>query len=197
VTLRHSYRNLFLLATTLLAAQPSLTVVQQTAPQNQTPQVYQKWLDEDVHWITARDERAAFLKLSSNMERDKFVEQFWLRRDPTPGSSRNTFKEEHYRRIAYSNFHFSTPSLSGWKTDRGHVYILFGNPDSIEPHIANERSQQPPEESGQNEVYRFLIWRYRLMGVGTVELKFVDPCRCGEYRLCHDSAEFLDKFKPL
>ena len=167
VTLRHSYRNLFLLATTLRAAQPSLTVVQQTAPQNETPHVYQKWLDEDVHWIIAPDQRAAFLKLSSNMKRDKFVEQFWLRRDPTPGSSSKAFN------------------------------ILFGNPDVIGSHVANERSQQPPEVSGQNEVYRFLIWRYRLMGIGTVALKFMDPCRSGEYPLSHDSAEFLDKFKPL
>src|SRR5205823_3049233 len=60
---------------------------------------YKKWLDEDVSYIITDEERSAFLKLSNDEERDQFIEQFWLRRDPTPDTEENEFKEEHYRRI--------------------------------------------------------------------------------------------------
>jgi hypothetical protein len=66
------------------------------------PLVYGRWVDEDVRWIITPDERKAFLRLSENDERDQFVERFWLRRDPTPNTTRNEFKAEHYRRIAYA-----------------------------------------------------------------------------------------------
>ena len=63
----------------------------------------------------------------------KFIEQFWERRNPDPGASENKFKEEHYRRIAYANEHFAA-SRPGWKTDRGHLYIIYGPPDEIDSH---------------------------------------------------------------
>jgi GWxTD domain-containing protein len=95
------------------------------------PARYQKWLDEDVAYIIELAERNTFLRLSSNSERDKFIEQFWEVRNPNPGFAVNPFKEEHYRRIAYANEHFAS-DIPGPKTDRGHIYILFGDPDYIE-----------------------------------------------------------------
>ena len=95
--------------------------------------VYKKWLDEDVRWIITDEERNAFKQLSNDEERDQFVEQFWLRRDPTPDTVENEFKEEHYRRIAYANEHFAA-GIPGWKTDRGRIYIVYGKPDEIESH---------------------------------------------------------------
>src|SRR5271165_1115500 len=92
---------------------------------------YAKWLDEDVRWIVTDRERAEFLKLSSDDDRDKFIESFWSRRNPNPGAQENVFKEEHYRRIAYSNIHFAS-GVPGWRTDRGRVYIVYGPPDEIE-----------------------------------------------------------------
>ena len=64
---------------------------------------YRKWLDEDVRWIITDEERSAFMQLSNDEERDQFIEAFWQRRDPTPDTEENEFKEEHYRRIAYAN----------------------------------------------------------------------------------------------
>ena len=60
---------------------------------------YKKWLDEDVIYIISDEERKAFKQLSNDEERDQFIEAFWQRRDPTPDTEENEFKEEHYRRI--------------------------------------------------------------------------------------------------
>ena len=91
---------------------------------------YRKWLNEDVAYIITDEERAAFKRLATDDEREEFVEQFWLRRDPSPDTTENEFKEEHYRRIAYANDRFSS-GIPGWKTDRGRMYIMYGPPDEI------------------------------------------------------------------
>ncbi|HLX75461.1 MAG TPA: GWxTD domain-containing protein, partial [Terriglobales bacterium] len=96
---------------------------------------YKKWLDEDVRWIITDQEREAFLKLSNDEERDQFIEQFWQRRNPTPDSVDNPYKDEHYRRIAYANEHFAA-GIPGWKTDRGRMYIMYGPADEVESHPA-------------------------------------------------------------
>src|SRR5579864_4407970 len=83
---------------------------------------YKKWLNEDVVYIITDEERTAFKRLNTDEEREQFIEQFWLRRDPTPDTEENEFKEEHYRRIAYTNEHYAS-GIPGWKTDRGRIYI--------------------------------------------------------------------------
>jgi TonB family protein len=135
---------------------------------------YDKWLNEDVVYIISDAERGAFLKLTTDEEREHFIEQFWQRRNPTPGAHENPFKEEHYRRIAYANEHFAT-GVPGWKTDRGHVYIIYGPPDEIESHpIAGQGTTVPREE-----------WLYRhIERVGNdIVFRFTDPLLNGEYRL--------------
>jgi len=95
--------------------------------------VYKKWLDEDVRWIITDEELSAFKKLSNNAERDIFIEGFWQRRDPTPDTAENEYKEEHYRRIAYANEHYAA-GMPGWRTDRGRIYVMYGPPTSIDSH---------------------------------------------------------------
>jgi len=75
------------------------------------------WLNEDVRWIISDEERKAFMQLSNEEERDKFIEAFWDRRNPNPDSEDNEFKDEHYRRIEYANDHYAA-GVPGWKTDR-------------------------------------------------------------------------------
>jgi GWxTD domain-containing protein len=96
-----------------------------TGPDSSIKEIYKKWLGEEVVWIVSDRERIDFQKLSTDKQRDHFVVAFWERRNPTPGSSENKFKEEHYRRLAYTNTHFAM-GVPGWKTDRGRVYILYG-----------------------------------------------------------------------
>lgn len=154
-------------------------------------QTYKKWLDEDVRWIITDEEREAFKKLSNDEERDSFIETFWLRRDPTPDTVENEYKEEHYRRIAYSNEHFAA-GIPGWKTDRGRIYIMYGPPDSTDSHPSGGFYERPMEEGGgSTSTYPFETWRYRyLEGVGQeIEIEFVDTCMCGEYHMTMDRSE--------
>ena len=142
---------------------------------------YRKWLNEDVAYIITDEERAAFKKLQTDEEHEHFIEQFWLRRDPTPGTAENEFKEEHYRRIAYTVAHFTPASgLPGWKTDRGRVYITYGPPDEIESHPNGDAAHAFPYEQ----------WMYKLIaGVGTnVIVEFDDPNRNGEYHMTADAS---------
>ncbi|MEN6602715.1 MAG: GWxTD domain-containing protein [Bryobacteraceae bacterium] len=152
---------------------------------------YRKWLNEDVTYIITDEERAAFKRLSTDEEREQFIEQFWLRRDPSPDSSENEFKEEHYRRIAYANERFAS-GIPGWKTDRGRIYITYGPPDENESHPSGGSYERPYEEGGgTTSTYPFEKWRYRwIEGIGTdIIIEFVDPTMTGEYRMTMDPSE--------
>lgn len=129
---------------------------------------YQRWLDEDVHWIITSQERQQFMNLPSDQARDRFVAQFWERRNPTRGSKDNAFKQEHYRRLAFSNQHFAG-RVPGDQTDRGRIYITDGPPDLI-----TRDSGAIPDE----------VWSYRrLNGDKNVTFRFVDRCVCGDFQL--------------
>jgi GWxTD domain-containing protein len=154
---------------------------------------YRKWLEEDVIYIITDEERRAFKNLQTDEEREQFIEQFWLRRDPTPDTMENEYKEEHYRRIAYANERFAS-GIPGWKTDRGRIYITFGPPDEIESRPSGGTYERPWEEGGgTTSVYPFEKWRYRyLEGVGMqtdIVIEFVDKSMTGEYRMTMDPSE--------
>ena len=152
---------------------------------------YKKWLDEDVRWIITDEEQKAFKLLSNDEERDQFIEAFWQRRDPTPDTIENEFKEEHYRRMAYANEHFAA-GIPGWKADRGRIYIMYGPADEIESHPSGGSYERPMDEGGgETSTFPFEDWRYRyLEGVGQeVIIEFVDTCMCGDYHMTMDRSE--------
>jgi len=152
---------------------------------------YRKWMNEDVAYIITDEEREAFKRLQTDDEREQFIEQFWLRRDPTPDTIENEYKEEHYRRIAYANEHYAS-GIPGWKTDRGRIYIEYGPPDENEDHSSGGTYERPREEGGgSTSTYPFQKWRYRYIeGVGTnVEIEFVDPTMSGEFHMTMDPTE--------
>lgn len=152
---------------------------------------YSTWIREDVAYIITDEERQAFTRLQTDEEREQFIEQFWIRRDPTPDSLENEFKEEHYRRIAYANQHFAS-GVAGWRTDRGRIYITYGPPDEMESHPSGGPYDQPSDEGGGRIVtYPFEKWRYRYIeGIGTnITIEFVDPSQTGEYRMALDPTE--------
>jgi len=159
--------------------------------QENASRVFRKWLDEDVAYIISNEERTAYRALKTDEEREQFIEQFWLRRDPSPDTVENEFKEEHYSRIAYANERFAS-GIPGWKTDRGRIYILYGKPAEIESHASGGTYERPIQEGGgTTSTFPFEIWRYRyLEGIGNeVILEFVDPTMSGEYRLTTDPNE--------
>lgn len=161
-------------------APPSAPVPFSPTPSSQSPGPQQtvstalmRWLDEDVAYIISNEERYAFVQLPTNEEREHFVEQFWQRRDPSPGTPDNEFRNEHYRRIVYANQHFSATGKAGWITDRGRIYIIWGEPQELESHGS----------SGVNGPFE--LWLYsHIDGIGdNVLAKFVDTTGSGDYRL--------------
>ena len=161
------------------------------AIQKEMESPYKRWLTEEVPYIITDEERASFKKLTTDDEREQFIEAFWERRNPNPGSPENEFKEEYYRRIAYANEHYSS-GIPGWKTDRGRIYIVYGPPDEIESHPSGGSYIRPPEEGGgETSTFPFETWRYRYIdGIGTnIILEFVDPTMTGEYHYTIDPGE--------
>src|SRR5579872_4570728 len=152
---------------------------------------YRKWLTEDVGYIITDEERAAFKRLQNDEEREQFIENFWLRRDPTPDTVENEYKEEHYRRIAYANERFAS-GIPGWKTDRGRIYITFGPPDERDEHPSGGTYSRPVAEGGgETTTFPFEDWRYRYIdGIGNdVNIEFVDTTMTGEYHMTMDPSE--------
>jgi len=152
---------------------------------------WRKWLNEDVTYIITDEERKAFKQMNTDEEREQFVEQFWLRRDPTPDTVENEYKEEHYRRIAYANEHFAS-GAPGWKMYCGRIYITFGPPDEIDSHPSGGTYERPVAEGGgETTTFPFEDWRYRyLEGIGNdIMIEFVDTTMTGEYHMTMDPSE--------
>jgi GWxTD domain-containing protein len=175
----HGIRNLALLvlpsvfltyALTSAQSQDQRSAAKERAADMYYPKAYEKWLNEDARWIITDQERTDFLKLTTDKQRDAFIEAFWARRNPTPQSSDNPYKEEHYRRLAYANTHFAA-GIPGYRADRGRFYIMYGPPDSVD----SKSGFAPPTET----------WHYKFVeGIGrNVVLTFKDDCVCGKYQL--------------
>jgi GWxTD domain-containing protein len=163
-------------------------------PRNVKPELkkaYKDWLEKDVSYVITDEERKAFKKLATDDERERFIEEFWRRRDPDPDTDENEFKEEYYERIAYANEHFAS-GMPGWKSDRGRIWIMYGKPDERETHpMGGNYERQGYEGGGNTTTYPFETWFYRyLPGVGSgVEIEFVDPTGSGEYRIARNPNE--------
>ena len=177
-----------LLATTSLALAITTLPAQDTSQDLRREEqfdYFERWLKEDAVYIIMPEERTVFDSLTTDEEKERFVEQFWRRRDTDFSTGLNESKEEHYRRIAYANeeFHWGKP---GWQTDRGRVYIMFGEPDRRERFEAGSTYRRTALEGGGHTVtYPYEVWFYRhLPGVGAgVVVEFVDSGLTGEFAL--------------
>lgn len=152
---------------------------------------YRKWLDEEVVYIISENERDVFRSLRTDAERDNFIKMFWKRRDPTPETPVNEFREEHYRRIAFANDVYFE-GKAGWRSDRGRVYIMFGPPDFFETNPGGGRGflfgAQAPTAEFPSEV-----WTYReIPGLKTqdsrVDFTFINYYAAGSYQLTDNPA---------
>ena len=191
--------RLAVIVTFFITASPAVFTQEQqpdptSKPRNVKPELkkaYKDWLDKDVTYIITDEERKAFKKLATDDERERFIEEFWRRRDPDPDTDENEFKEEYYERIAYANEHFSS-GIPGWKSDRGRIWIMYGKPDERETHPMGGSYDRPSYEGGgSTTTYPFETWFYRyIAGVGSgVEIEFVDPTGSGEYRIARNPNE--------
>jgi len=158
-----------------LAIAPTVAAQKKKSPADLPPE-YRKWLEEDVVYIISKREREVFLQLESDRERAIFVEAFWKQRDPTPGTTENEYRTEHFRRVAYTNQWFGRESpLPGWKTDMGRVYIQLGEPKSVEKY------------ENEPEIYPTVVWFFDGMSeVGlpnAFNVMFFKRGGMGEYEL--------------
>lgn len=123
--------------------------VASAATRQQIPPKYKKWLQEDAAYIITNEEKKSFLDLTTDADRDRFIEHFWDVRNPSPGSPENSYRDEHYRRIEYANQFFGhTSHTEGWRTDMGRVYITLGEP------------QQRQKLLGLQKITPMEIWFY-------------------------------------
>lgn len=169
------------------------------------PEKYRVWLEEEVRYIITPVEREVFLQLQTDRERDLFIEAFWKHRDDTPGTPENEFKQEHYRRLRYVEQWYGrgTPT-PGWATDRGRMYIILGEPRTVERY------------ENETEIYPTIVWFYQGMskfglpdafnliflkkyGVGDYEL--YSPIKDGPQKMLvnffGDPKDYLDAFNQL
>jgi GWxTD domain-containing protein len=152
---------------------------------------FHDWPKKDVSVIITAEEANAYNKLTTDEERQNFIADFWRRRDPSPDTEENEYKDEYYERLAYANEHFSS-GKAGWQTDRGRIYIKWGKPDSVDSHPSGGAYQrQSYEGSGSTITYPFETWFYRsLPNVGSgIEIQFIDPTGSGEFRIANSLSE--------
>ncbi|MFC1545740.1 GWxTD domain-containing protein, partial [Gemmatimonadota bacterium] len=116
----------------------------------------------------ASERELRLLRTAPEERRLAFFKQFWISRDPTPGTKRNEVMLEYYRRVAFANEQFDVPQLDGWATDRGMVYLSLGLPDYV------DRSEF---STGSNPAQ---IWVYNSM---RLHLLFEDDSGFGDFTL--------------
>jgi GWxTD domain-containing protein len=149
-TLGRGRRTCFPLLVLLAGLLAAAGLGAQTGPQQKLSAGQKTWLEEEAVYIITPTERSVFRKLQTDRERELFIEAFWRQRDPTPGTPENEFKTEHFRRIAYADQYLGRDSSRpGWKTDRGRIYIILGQPQDIEKY------------EGRSSTYDTEVWFYQ------------------------------------
>lgn len=116
----------------LFAIAPLFSTIAQDLDKKQQPSQEQinkyidEWLKSPIKYIITKEESKAFKKLKDRQEKIRFINYFWLRRDPNPKTPVNEFRDEFYKRVATTNYHFKAGGKAGWKTQRGQIFIIFG-----------------------------------------------------------------------
>jgi GWxTD domain-containing protein len=164
------------------------------------PQRYRHWLNEEVNYIIDHNEKKQFLSLSNDAERDSFIAAFWEVRNPDPGSETNSYRDEHYRRLAYANEHFGSIQVQdGWRTDQGRIYIVLGAPKQVVSYLA-ARNVRPIEiwfyqsPSPALPPYFSLLFYRRSIGEG---FALYSPNQDGPARLVSSLEALNDQKKSL
>ncbi|MFO7981745.1 MAG: GWxTD domain-containing protein [Candidatus Aminicenantes bacterium] len=168
--------TLFFITVIIMAMLCSVMIRAEKKSPKDLPEIYRVWLEEEVVYIITQNERDVFLQLESDRERDMFIEAFWKQRDPNPELPGNKFKEEHYRRIKHANQVFGREAPGpGWRTARGRIFIILGDPDYIERYESD------------SEIYPTIIWFYEGMAEyglpNSFNVVFFKRGGMGEYEL--------------
>ena len=138
-----------------------------------------EYLSMVLEYILPKEQKKTLEQLDLEGKKN-FFEDFWERTDPDPTTRLNEFKVEVFRRFRYVNDHYSVSIAKrddGWKSDRGRVYIVYGEPDEIEKF---------PSTMDLNP---FEKWNYHNLGSqGPAFFIFEDETGYGDFRLAHSDA---------
>ncbi len=139
-----------------------------------------------VQLIMSRIELEIFAHLADDTARVEFITDFWKKRDPSPASEENEFKEDFAKRVEFANrwFHERGPTASGWDSERGHILLMLGFPD--------QRDQMPMLDNPRIKAAE--IWTYNNFAL---HLEFIDSEGFGRFRLERWPLELLDAIEQV
>lgn len=126
-------------------------------------------------YIAAAGEIDQYNSLNGKEGKQKFILQFWNQRDTEPSTPQNEFFMEYLKRVEYSNQHFKALGKKGWRTDRGRVFLKYGEPSEIE-RFPNQIDTKPYE-----------IWYYNEIEGGVIFI-FADLTNFSDYQLIHSTS---------
>jgi len=160
------------------------------------------WARGPVQYLMTKDEQAQWNSIKSDADADKFIALFWARRDPTPNSSVNEFKNDFDTRVAYADKNFGNARVKGSMTDRGRILILFGPPTRAMRSGSHGVGQPTTPgstlagagagagtEADDTSTAEQQMWTYegaaaeKAFGAPKVELHFMDRLNNGDMRL--------------
>lgn len=147
---------------------------------------FKRWAEKDVGYIITRSEKESFFNLQTDEDRNTFIENFWLRRDPDPDTVDNEYRTEYCERVNETKQFKS--GIPGWKTDRGKFYIRYGKPDEIERGYSAFKD---------NTKVLYEEWKYKYIPAlgNVVGVFFIDPTETNEFRfLKNEEGKFLEIF---
>lgn len=109
-----------------------------------------EWRDGPIRYIITKSEDEEYIQLDTEEERQRAVESFWRRRDPTPETPGNELRAQFWRRVREaSRLYGRHTTRPGWLTDMGKIHVLFGPPDEISSDVMAE---------GRRDI---IVWTYR------------------------------------
>jgi len=154
------------------------------------PAQYLMTKEEQVRWKSIQDDAAA----------QAFIDLFWARRDPSPGTPDNETRDAFEARVKYADDHFAHNKLKGSQTDRGRVLIILGSPSRIQRTSPEPKSTilspkdafGTPAEGENQSVQGYSpkqVWFYDPaktkipIGNQTAEVVFIDQYGSEEWKL--------------
>jgi GWxTD domain-containing protein len=143
------------------------------------------WISGPIRYIALKQETEAFKRLDNDAARTLYIERFWQRRDPTPDTMVNEYRQLFWERVQQANENFVDSTKPGWMTDRGKIHILYGPPTEIQEDIHLQTNSSP--SSGQG----LIRWIYEgrpgdRMDLDAVVVVAFARDAGGEYRVSYD-----------
>jgi len=143
-----------------------------------------QWLDGPVHYLVDATEIKEFKSFKTDADRSSFIERFWRRRDPSPATLVNEYRQLFWNRVKEADEKFLDSPGPGWMTDRGKIYILYGPPDEV------KEDPNATAGTGETDGKGLIRWVYLKPG----DRKDLDPVVfvpfvrdvSGEYKLSYD-----------